>query len=130
VETRRAWRDGTTGTLQGEDFPLTLGMFVWLGFDRAQLIDFGPSESTPLDLPQGTSVLTYSGFPIDYSAFRMMRQLGLQNVRALRLHDPSSGRWQTVQVEAGRLVGTDFPIPRIAVILIDMTHAVNGWMPQ
>lgn len=129
VVMRRAWRDGG-GALQGDDFPLTVGMFVWLGFDRAQLIDFGPSESGPLDLPQGASVLTYSGFPIGYTAFRMMRQIGLQNVHALRLHDPASGRWQTVQAEAGQLVGNDFPIPRIAVILIDMTSAVNGWTPQ
>jgi hypothetical protein len=55
VVMRRAWRDGG-GALQGDDFPLTVGMFVWLGFDRAQLIDFGPSESGPLDLPQGASV--------------------------------------------------------------------------
>lgn len=129
VVMRRAWRDGQ-GALQGENFALAAGMFLWLGFDRAQLIDFGPSETGPLDLPQGASVLTYSGFPVGYSAFRMVRQLGTANVNALRLHDPASGRWQTLQTDAGRLVGADFPIPRIAVILIDMSNPVNGWTPQ
>jgi beta propeller repeat protein len=130
VVRRRAWRDAG-GALQGENFALTVGMFVWLGFDRAQLIDFGPAETGPVDLPAGASVLTYSGFPVGYTAFRMMRQLGLEAVQSLRMHDPASGRWLTVQAGAGgRLVGADFPIPRIAVVLVDMQTAVEGWIPE
>jgi len=130
VVRRRAWRDAG-GTLQGENFALTVGMFVWLGFDRDQLIDFGPAESGPVDLPAGASVLTYSGFPVGYTAFRMMDQLGAGPARALRMHDPASGRWLTVQTGAGgRLVGADFPIPRIAVVLVDMQTAVEGWIPE
>ncbi|MDA3926313.1 MAG: hypothetical protein PF904_16595 [Kiritimatiellae bacterium] len=125
----RAFRDAE-GILQGDDFDLSVGMFVWLGFDRAQLIDFGPAESGSIDLAEGANVMTYSGFPVGYSGFDMMRDIGLENVRALRMHDATSGRWLTVQVDAGQLVGNDFAIPRIAVILVDMEMAVTGWCPQ
>ena len=70
-------------------------------------------------------------FPVGYTAFRMMDQLGAGPARALRMHDPASGRWLTVQTGAGgRLVGADFPIPRIAVVLVDMQTAVEGWIPE
>ncbi len=126
---KRAWRD-QAGQLQGDDFALDTGMFVWLGFDRAQLIDFGPSESEPIDLPEGVSVLTYSGFPVGYSAFDMIRQIGPEKIRALRMHDPSAGRWLTVQMDGARRIGADFEIPRIAVIFIDMDESVSQWKPE
>jgi beta propeller repeat protein len=126
---RRAWR-GDDGALHGDNFTLRAGMFVWLGFDRAQLIDLGPAEETPLTLATGVSALTYSGFPVGYSAFRMLRQIGLDHVNAVRMHDAASGRWLIARVENGRLVGADFPIPRAAVILIDMQTAVANWTPQ
>jgi len=129
VVSRRAYRT-PTGEPAGENFALTAGQFIWMGFDRSELIDFGPSSGNTLDLPEGSSVVTYTDFPMDYSAFRMARQIGLSNLRAARMYDPSNGRWQTVEVRGGELVGMDFPIPRIAVMYFDMAQPVGNWRPK
>jgi hypothetical protein len=129
VLSRRAYRT-PGGEPAGENFLLAAGDFIWMGFDRSELIDFGPASGATLDLPAGVSVVTYTDFPMEYGAFRMARQIGLANLRAARMYDPSSGRWQTVEVREGGLVGMDFPIPRIAVMYFDMVNPVNGWRPE
>jgi beta propeller repeat protein len=129
VISRRAWRT-PSGEPAGENFPLVAGQFIWMGFDRSELIDFGPASGTSLDLPAGVSVVTYTDFPMEYRAFLMVRQIGIANLRAARMYDPSSGRWQTVEVRDGGLVGADFPIPRIAVMYFDMVNPVSGWRPK
>lgn len=129
VISRRAYRL-PSGEPAGENFALVAGQYVWMGFDRSELIDFGPASGGALDLPAGVSVVTYTDFPMDYTAFRLARQLGLANLRAARMFDPASGRWQTVEVRGGGLVGMDFPIPRIAVMYFDMANPVNGWRPE
>lgn len=129
VISRRAYRTPASEPA-GDNFPLVAGQFIWLGFDGTELIDFGPASDVALDLPSGVSVVTYTDFPMEYTAFRMARQIGLDNLLAARMYDPSSGRWQTVEVRDGGLIGTDFPIPRIAVMYFDMANPVNGWRPE
>jgi beta propeller repeat protein len=129
VISRRAWRS-PAGEPGGEDFQLVAGQFIWMGFDRSELIDFGPASGATLNLPAGASVVTFTDFPMEYSAFRMARQIGLDNLRAVRMFDPGSGQWKTVEVIDGGLVGEDFAIPRIAVMYFDMVSPVSGWRPE
>ena len=67
---------------------------------------------------------------VSRTAHRLMRGLGLDNVRALRMLDPVSGRWFAAEVRQGQLVGYDFAIPASAVLLVDMQQAVNDWRPE
>ena len=129
VRSRRAYRT-PEGEPAGTNFPLAAGQFIWMGFDRSELIDFGPASGATLDLPAGRSVVTYTDFPMEYSAFLMVDQIGLGNLHAVRMFDPSSGLWKTVEVRNGEKVGSDFQIPRIAVMYFDMANPVSGWKPE
>jgi len=75
------------------------------------------------------NVFGYTGFPSGYSAHQMLRQLGLDRVRAIRMLDTRSGQWWSAEVRDGALIGRDFDIPTAAVIWLDMKEAVNDWRP-
>jgi len=56
-----------------------------------------------VDLVAGANVLSYAGFPSQYSAFQLLNQFGLGAARAVRMLDSESGRWAVAEVVAGRL---------------------------
>ncbi len=56
--------------------------------------------------------------------------MGAGNVNAVRLLDAYSGRWRAVEVEDGSLVGADFPIPEVALLLVDLEAPVTQWRPE
>ncbi len=118
------------GLATGDNFPLVSGEFLWINFNAGTVMDLGLTESDSINLPAGISALASTRLPQPFSAYRMIRQLGLSNVHALRVLDGKSGRWLTAEVRDGRIIGYDFPIERSAVILIDMTTEVNGWRPE
>lgn len=127
---RRQTATWSNGAPTGENFPLVAGTFVWVTFSGARVLDLGLDETPGLDLPAGVSSVSFTQFPRPFSAYRLIRQVGLDNVRSVRMMDSASGRWLVAEVVKGAIAGYDFNIPRSAVLLIDMKKAVNGWTPE
>jgi beta propeller repeat protein len=126
VKQTASWSDGAPS---GDNFALQAGDFIWLGFDAPRVLDMGADLAGSLSLQVGVNVFGYTGFPSGYSAHQMLRQLGLNRVRAIRMLDTRSGQWWSSEVRDGALIGRDFDIPTAAVIWLDMKEAVNDWRP-
>ena len=75
------------------------------------------------------NALAYDCFPDDYGAYRLIRELGPARIAAVRLLDAETGRWRSANVSAGAIVGDDFPIGRLAVVLIELINPVTNWIP-
>ena len=120
----------TNGAPAGPNFTLVAGSFLWVKFANAHVLDLGVNNTGPINLPAGASVLSYTRFPGGYSAYRLLNQLGLTTARGVRMLDSESGRWVAAQVQNGRPVGTDFTIPSVAVLMIDLSGPVNNFTPQ
>ena len=119
----------SNGAPTGPNFALTAGDFLWIKFNNARVLDLGLNNTGPINLPAGASVLSYTRFPSGYSAYQLLIQLGLA-ARAVRMLDSESSRWVAAQVQNGRPVGTDFLIPNVAVLMLDVSAPVNNFTPQ
>ena len=125
AETAR-WESGVP---TGVNFALRPGSFVWIKFEAAKVLDLGTKSCTPLNLTTGVNVFSFACFPDHYSAWQLIRELGVANINALRILDAGTGQWQTTFINGSKLAGDDFPIPNVAVILMDMVSPVNSWKP-
>jgi beta propeller repeat protein len=120
----------TNGAVSGVNFPLTSGGFLWVRFNGQQVLDLGLNNNGAFNLAAGANVFSYAHYPSQYSAYRMLNQLGLANVRGIRMLDSESGLWVVAEVQNGQLVGRDFTIPNVAVLMLDMAAPVNNFKPQ
>jgi len=128
VTSQTAGWDGSS--LIGDDFALNLGDFLWVKFGGASILDFAFSNCAPQDLSLGINVLVTACIPDDYNAYRLLNELGIANVKAVRILDAQTGRWQVASVNSNdSIVGENFHIPPIAVVLIEMKQSVNQWLP-
>jgi beta propeller repeat protein len=118
------------GQFSGTNFPLAAGSFLWVKFDTSQVIDLGVNGRGFATLGAGVNAISYTAFPNDYTAYKMARQLGMDKVKAVRILDAESGRWLVAEVRNSRLIGSDFPIPRAAVVFVDMDSPVAQWRPE
>ena len=118
------------GQASGDNFTLVSGSFLWVRFNDRDVLDLGLNDTGAINLAAGVNVLSYTAFPSRFSAFKLIRQLGLNNARAVRMLEAESGRWVVAEVQDGNLAGEDFSIPNVAVLLIDMTSAVNQYKPE
>lgn len=117
------------GVASGPDFPLVAGEFLWVQFPSSEVVDLGFALADTVDIPAGLSAFSYARFPLDYTGHRLVTSLGLSNVSSLRVLDARSGQWRVLQVDAGSIVGPDFPIPGVAVVIVQMTAPVSAWKP-
>jgi len=113
----------------GNNFTLEPGRFLWVKFDTTKILDLGTGECDSISLAAGTNVFSYSCIPDNYSAYRLIRELGTTNINALRVLDSETGRWKVASVMNDRIVGEDFNIPSIAVLMLDMNAPVGPWKP-
>jgi len=120
----------TNGVLSGSNFALQPGTFLWVKFNCRQVLDLGLGTKPPINLAAGSNVVGYAGFPDGYTAYQLLEQLGLGNAVAVRMLDAAAGRWRVAEVQAGALVGEDFGIPSVAVILVEVVNPVSGFTPQ
>ncbi len=120
----------SAGVFSGQNFSLVAGSFLWIKFNTSQVLDLGLNNSSPINLAAGPNVFGYTPFPDAYSAFQLLRQLGLSNALAVRMLDSESGRWRVALVQGGVLAGDDFPIPGTAVLMVSMANPVNQFSPQ
>jgi beta propeller repeat protein len=117
------------GGPSGSNFQLTAGDFLWVRFASGDVLDLGVNAPGPFNLPSGPSILSYTGFPSGYGSYRFLQDLGVSQARAVRMLDAQSGRWLVASYSNGQLVGDDFPIPGVAVLMVDMITPVNGFTP-
>jgi beta propeller repeat protein len=120
----------TNGAPSGPNFSLVAGAFLGMKFDRRQVLDLGVNNSSALDLSAGANVFGYTGFPDSYSAFQLLRQIGTNTALSVRMLDAESGSWLVAEVQNGALVGNDFPIPAVAVLMVNLAGPVSQFMPQ
>jgi hypothetical protein len=99
-------------------------------FVGAQLLDLGVNAPTTLNLAAGVNVFSYTHFPSDYSAYQLLHQIGLNNVRALRMLDSAGGNWVIAEVRNGAIIGQDFHIPQVAVLMLDLTNGIAQFKPE
>ncbi len=127
VSETATWANGApTGT----NFPLTAGGFLWIKFDKSRVLDLGVNNTGSIALPAGTSVLSYARFPGGFSAYELLDQLGQGTARSVRMLDSENGNWVAAQFQNGRPVGTDFAIPSVAVLMIDLAAPISNFTPQ
>jgi beta propeller repeat protein len=117
------------GSINGEDFSLSVGDFIWVRFNDAHILDFADSQCKSVDFSLGINTLSSACFPDNYTAYQLLKGIGIARVNALRTLNAETGRWQVATVVNGRIVGEDFKIPRATVVLLDMAQSLNGWQP-
>lgn len=120
----------SNGVPAGQNFSLVSGASLWVGFGKGRVLDLGLNLAAPLNLAAGANVFGYTGFPDSYSAYQLITQLGMNNVRAVRMLEAQSGLWLVAEVFNGVIIGNNFPIPTVAVILVDMANPVSQFSPQ
>ena len=120
------WNNGQPS---GPNFSLVAGTFLWVKFDDRRVLDLGINTAGRLSLAPGVNAFSYTRFPNSFSAYQLLRELGLNNVLAVRMLDAESGRWNIAQVINNNLVGQDFVIPSVAVLMLDMANAVDNFTP-
>jgi len=120
----------TGGVPGGTDFGLVSGSSLWVGFGADSVLDLGVNNAAPINLAAGPNVFGYTRFPDGYTAFQLLTQLGLANAQAVRMLDAQSGRWVVAEVLDGVLAGADFPIPTVAVVMVEMAAPVTQFTPQ
>lgn len=118
------------GQFSGTNFLLSGGSFLWAKFDTNQVIDLGVNSRGYANLGSGVNAISYTAFPNNYTAYKMVRQLGVDRVKAIRILESESGRWLVAEVRNSRLIGNDFLIPRSAVVFVDMEKPVAQWRPE
>jgi beta propeller repeat protein len=118
------------GAPSGSNFQLIPGRFLWVKFPSGQVLDLGVNPDAALDLAAGVNILSYTHFPSDYSAYHLLQQIGLGNVRAVRMLDSEGGNWLVAEVRNGAIVGNDFRIPQVAVLMLDLTNAISQFKPE
>ncbi|RLC28726.1 MAG: hypothetical protein DRH37_09010, partial [Deltaproteobacteria bacterium] len=120
------WQNGQPA---GNNFTLTAGTFLCARFDQGRILDLGQGTCPSLDLSAGVNVFGYPCFPDQYSAYNLVREIGSDNIAAVRVLDSNTGRWRVVSVLNDRITGENFIIPRIAVLMIDMKTSIHSWKP-
>ena len=120
----------SNGAPTGVNFNLTAGSFLWIRFADQRVLDLGVNAGGTLNLNGGINLFSHTAFPSQYTAYQLLRQLGLNNARAVRMLDAESGQWKVALVNNGQLAGFDFQIPKVAVLMIDMASPVNNFRPQ
>lgn len=118
------------GVVSGPNFTLAPGSYLWVKFNNNQVLDLGLNNSSALNLSAGANVFGYTRFPDSYSAYQLLSQIGLNNALSVRMLDSESGRWRVAEVQHGGLVGEDFSIPNVAVLMVSVNNPVNQFVPQ
>jgi hypothetical protein len=128
VAVEATW-DGASAS--GDNFALQAGDFLWVEFPQRRVLDLGDRVMTAIDLQSGLNVVSYDHFPLDYTAYRMVQDMGVARTVALRMLDAANGQWRSIEVDGtGELVGPDFAVPPVAVLLVELTEPLAGWSPR
>jgi len=120
----------SNGFPAGVNFSLVPGTFLLVQFNTRQVLDLGLNNHSPINFAVGANVFGYTAFPDGYTAFQLLHQLGVANALAVRMLDAQSGRWRIAEIQNGNLIGDNFPIPNVAVLMVSLANPVNQFAPQ
>ncbi len=119
---------------QGGDFPLVKGQGIVIYLQKSgSLMLAGSGETSVHNLLPGTNQIGLLSVPTGYSAYDLLKSVGLDSVPSLRRFDATTGLWQSVTVRTTP-AGTDFAGVNFAILPGDglqivMKNRVDGWMP-
>lgn len=114
------------GSPSGDDFALVPGSFLWVQFEAANLVDLGSGGFGEVTVESGVNVLSYTGFPVGFTAYDLVGSIGATKVRGIRLYDAFSAVWRSVEIDpAGLPTGPNFTIPRVATLIMDLREAAT-----
>jgi beta propeller repeat protein len=119
----------SNGAPSGANFNLVAGTFLLVSFNSTRVLDLGINNSSSLNLAAGVNVFGYTAFPDGYSAWQLLRQLGPGAASSVRMLDAQSGLWRNAGYSNGSLIGEDFPIPNVAVLMLQVSSPVNQFIP-
>ncbi len=124
----------TEATLANGDSILSKGMGVIVYVQKPGVLKLAESGETGIyNLLAGSNQIGMLAVPFGYSAYDMMKSVGLDNIQSLRRFDSTTGAWQTVSVRrAGgenTLAGTNFAIHQGDGLVLTMKTRVDGWQP-
>ena len=117
------------GQPSGNNFSLEAGSFLWVKFDQAKILDLGQGGCSPVDLSVGVNVFGYWCFPDHYRSYDLIRGLGATHINSIRMLDSDTGKWVVAAVANNKIIGENFKIPKISVLMIDMAESVGDWSP-
>lgn len=117
------------GAASGDNFALNAGDFLWVQFSERGIADHGTRASNSLELANGSTVVSYTGFPPGYHAQAIVDALGADNVRAVRMLDAGEGLWRAIEIRDGEILGANFAVPEVSVLFVEMDNPVADWQP-
>ena len=107
-----------------------MGLTVYAG-KSGVLTVADPGETSTYTLLPGSNQIGLLAVPYGYSAYDLMKSLGLDNVQSVRRFDAETGLWRSVAVRtvanANELVGANFTINSGDGLIIVMKNRVDGW---
>lgn len=116
-------------TPSGTNFALEQGSFLWIKFGQTHILDLGQGACPDINLAVGPNVFNYTCFPDNYTAFKLIQDIGMDKINSIRMLNSGTGRWETALVVDNAMVGSNFGIPRIAVVMLSMKDSINSWKP-
>lgn len=124
----------TEAKATGGDFTLARGaglVIYTLKQGNLKLAESG--ETATYTLLPGANQIGILTVPFGYSAYDLMRSIGLDNIQSVRRFDTTNGAWQTVAVRGtatgNSLAGANFTIQPGDGLAITMKNRVDGWQP-
>jgi len=109
-----------------------MGLTVYAG-KAGSLTVAEPGETASYTLLPGTNQIGLLSVPLGYTAYDLMKSLGLDNVQSLRSFDAETGLWRTIAVRAwqggNELAGSNFSVRPGEGLVITMKIRVDGWAP-
>ncbi len=124
----------TEATPANGDFAITKGMGLTLYSSKSSTLNVAdPGETATYTLLPGANQIGLLTVPFGYSAYDLVKSVGLDNVLSVRRFDSDNGLWRSVAVRAGQngneLVGSNFTINSGDGIIITMKNRIDGWTP-
>lgn len=124
----------TEASAAGGDFTLAKGPGLVIYCRNAGMLKVAESGDTAAyTLLAGTNQIGILTVPFGYSAYDLMKSVGLDNIQSVRRFDATIGAWQTVAVRTtttgSGVVGINFTIHPGDGVVITMKNRVDGWTP-
>ncbi len=122
----------TEATATGGDFVITQGMALTVYATKAGSLTVADAgESVSYTLLPGSNQIGIIAAPFGYSAYELLKSLGLDNVLSIRKFEAETGLWRSVSVRTGQsgneLVGSNFAVTSGDGVIVVMKNRVDGW---
>lgn len=122
----------TEATPASGDFAITKGMALTIYTTKAGTLTVAdPGESASYTLLPGSNQIGIISAPFGYSAYDLMKSLGLDNILSVRRFESETGLWRSVAVRTGQsgneLVGSNFAINPGDGVIVVLKNRIDGW---